>query len=394
MQRTETGAVSSPATTPPRAVIVPLILALVAGVLAGLWAALQRVGWTLPSLTPALASLHGPLMIGFLGTLISLERAVALAALDRLRYRWSYAAPVLAGLGTLLLIPTNGARAATALVVGGSIGMALIYAVIVRRHRALYTVTMALGALCWLVGNLLWIAGQPIFVVVHWWIAFLVLTIVGERLELSRVLRLTVKSQRLFGVAATIFLAGTALTAFALDAGVRVSGVGEIALALWLLRYDVARRTIGKQGLTRFIGACLFFGYIWLGIGGVIGITFGAMYAGFHYDAFLHAILLGFVMSMIFGHAPIIFPSLTGRQMAYSPLFYSHFLLLHVALVVRESSDLSAWMPGRMWGGLLNVIAILLFFAITIRSVVVEIRSQSASAATAAPHSQAAIRTL
>nr|BFE78121.1 hypothetical protein GCM10020093_007220 [Planobispora longispora] len=41
---------------------------------------------------------HGPLMaLGFLGTLISLERAVAL------RSRWGYAAPALSALGAVAL---------------------------------------------------------------------------------------------------------------------------------------------------------------------------------------------------------------------------------------------------------------------------------------------------
>ena len=389
MQPVEMRAVNTPALTPPRAIMIPLALAIAVGVLAGLWAALQRLGWTMPTITQSLPSLHGPLMVGFLGTLISMERAVALSALDRARFRWTYAAPVLAGLGSVLLIPTNSALAAKALVVAGSVGLALIFAVIVHRHKAMYTVTMALGAVCWLLGNLLWFSGQPIFVVVHWWIGFLVLTIVGERLELSRVLRLTVTSQRLFGLAAAIFLAGIVLSAFVLDAGIRLAGIGELGLALWLLRFDVAKRTIRLHGLTRFMGACLFVGYIWLGIGGAMGIAFGAMYAGFLYDAFLHAILLGFVMSMIFGHAPIIFPSLTGKQMAYSALFYSHFLLLHAALIVRVVSDLNAWTPGRLWAGLLNVVAVLLFVAITIRSVFIEHRHQQHDArVTTTTHAQ------
>jgi acyl-CoA thioester hydrolase len=46
--------------------------------IAGLYGALARLGWTLP-LGASLAALHGPLMIsGLFGTLISLERAVAL----------------------------------------------------------------------------------------------------------------------------------------------------------------------------------------------------------------------------------------------------------------------------------------------------------------------------
>ena len=58
-----------------------LALVVLAGValLAGMWAGLVRIGWSLPTLQPDLVSLHGPLMLGgFLGPVIGLERAVAL----------------------------------------------------------------------------------------------------------------------------------------------------------------------------------------------------------------------------------------------------------------------------------------------------------------------------
>ena len=35
------------------------------------------------------------------------------------------------------------------------------------------------------------------------------------------------------------------------------------------------------------------------------------------HDALLHAPFLGFVMAMIFGHAPVVFPALTGRPLPY-----------------------------------------------------------------------------
>lgn len=68
----------------------------------------------------------------------------------------------------------------------------------------------------------------------------------------------------------------------------------------------------------------------------------------------LGAVMLGFVLSMIFGHAPIIFPALTGRTIAYNAYFY-------VCLIVREIGDLTLWMQGWMWGGLLNIAAVLIF---------------------------------
>ena len=71
-----------------------LMLVIVAALLAGLWAG--RLGWKLPTWQARLASAHGPLMVaGFLGTLVALERTVALGD------RWCYAAPGLSGAGPL-----------------------------------------------------------------------------------------------------------------------------------------------------------------------------------------------------------------------------------------------------------------------------------------------------
>lgn len=65
---------------PSRWTRLPLMALALLALLLGLWAVLLRLGWRLPPLTPQLILLHGPLMVaGFLGTLISLERAVALS---------------------------------------------------------------------------------------------------------------------------------------------------------------------------------------------------------------------------------------------------------------------------------------------------------------------------
>ena len=90
------------------------------------------------------------MVCGFLGTLIGVERAVALGAF------WPYAAPLLTAVGTLALL---AGLPAPPLMTLGSLGLVAIFAVIVRRQCALATVTMALGALLWLVGNGCWLAG-------------------------------------------------------------------------------------------------------------------------------------------------------------------------------------------------------------------------------------------
>lgn len=344
----------------------PIIALVALAALMGLWGATQRIGWGLPNLNANLVGAHGPLMIGgVLGTVISLERAVALSALANAKRHWSYLVPALSGIGGLLLVLSGASIPAKALLMFGSAGLLVIVLVMLRRQFALYTVVMTLGALFLVIGNVIWLSGQPIYQSVHWWIGFLVLTIISERLELSRITRLSQRSQQLFLLATGVLIAGVVLTLFDLNAGVRLAGAGNLALAGWLLRYDLARRTVRQKGLTRFIAVCLLIGYVWLGVGGLMGIAFGAVYAGLQYDALLHSILIGFVVSMIFGHAPIIFPALSGREIRYASFFYVYLALLHFSLVLRLAGDLGGWLSGRMWGGLFNVAAVLLFMITT-----------------------------
>jgi len=134
------------------------------------------------------------------------------------------------------------------------------------------------------------------------------------------------------------------------------------------LVYDVARRTIRQSGLTRFIAVCLLSGYIWLGAGGGLALVNGGVMAGPHYDALLHAIFLGFVFAMIFGHAPIIFPSVLKIPITFQLAFYAPLILLHLSLLLRVVGDLTLWMPGRQWGGMVNVLTLLAFMGGMVRS--------------------------
>src|SRR5690606_13672016 len=124
------------------------------------------------------------------------------------------------------------------------------------------------------------------------------------------------------------------------------------------------------EGLTCCSGACLLSGYIWLAFAGLMALWKGAVYAGFDYSLILHAFLLGFVFSMIFGHMPIILPALTGLKVAYNPLFYGHLVLLHITLIVRTNGNLLHNIRVRQWRGLLNVVTILFFMAVTIVTVI------------------------
>lgn len=346
-----------------RRINLPFLLLAILALLAGLWAGLLRLPWPLPSLRPTLPMAHGPLMVGgFLGTLVSLERAVGLSALGPGR-RWTYVAPAAAGLGSLLLIIGVGNPTGPLLITVGSAGLLAAMLSIVRLQPLLHSWIMALGAAAWLVGNVLWLAGRSVPQVTLWWGGFVVLTIVGERLELNRLLRLTPARRLAFLGGIALFLAGAALSVVDFAAGVRLAGLGMAVLAVWLLAFDIARRTVRKAGLTRYIAASLLAGYFWLGVAGMLGLRFGGVTAGLHYDAFLHSIFVGFVFSMILAHAPIILPAVTGLAVPYQPRLYIPLALLQISLLLRVASDLAGWLPGRRWGGLLNEVAILLFLA-------------------------------
>lgn len=335
---------------------IPLLLLAIVALLFAIWAGLLRVGWAWPALQPDLAAAHGPLMISaFLGTVIGLERAVALGK------KPAYLVPLLSAVGGVLLISGLSWVWAGRLMLLASVGLVVLFALIVRRHTAVYTITMALGSLSWLGGNILLLIGKPIHIVTPWWMAFLVLTIAGERLELSRVLRPTRRTITLFTVTTITYLAGVILSAIDYNPGVRLAGAGMVAIAMWLIVFDIARRNLRHRELTRFIAICLFSGYFWLGLGGSLWVIHGGVVAGPIYDAILHSIFIGFVFSMIFGHAPLIFPSILGRPMAYLPVFYVHLAILHITLWMRVVGDLTNNIPLRQWGSLLNGIALLLF---------------------------------
>jgi hypothetical protein len=340
---------------------LPLLAASILALLAGLWAGLLRLGWSLPVIQPGLYAAHGPLMVaGFLGTVISLERAVAIEE------RWSYAAPVLSAVGAVALIIGVPDPIGALLIAAASLVLVAISATVLRRQTALFTVTIAAGAVAWLVGNILWLIGTPIIQMFSWWVAFLVLTIAGERLELSRFVAAGTRRELLFAAGVGVLFAGLVLDLAEPAAGLRLEGAGMLLLVLWLWCYDLARRTVRQRGLTRFMAVNLLGGYFWLGAGALAWLWFGGDLTTFHYDAMLHTIFLGFVFSMIFAHAPVIFPAVLQSPLPYRRAFYLHSALLHLSLAMRIGGDLWGSYASYQWGGMLNVAAVLVFVGNTV----------------------------
>jgi hypothetical protein len=332
---------------------------------------------------PDLLLVHGPLMVGaFLGTLVSLERAVAI------NRNWAYAGPLATALGGLWLILSPTAMSPRFLYLAGSVVLVVITVIFLRRQPTLYNACVALGACTWTAGNGLWALGWPFFVVVPFWMGFLLLTIAGERLELSRLLSLSTTSRFLFNFSSGVFVAGLILAAMGFVAepearivfgatnevyssvwfgrGTRLMGAGLLLIGLWLVYFDMARRSLRKEGLPRFMGICLLLGYGWLVFSGLLWTVYGPLVAGPAHDAVLHTFFLGFVFGMIFAHAPVIFPAVLKRSLDFHPAFYTHLALLQIGLLVRISGDLTDTFQVRSWGGMLNALALVLFLLNTV----------------------------
>jgi hypothetical protein len=350
------------ATLPPMArllLALPAIAALVCGVLSGL----ARLGLPMPDSIVRLVSVHGVLMIGgFFGTVIGLERAVALRRL------WPFAAPLFSGIAGLLLIGGAPAGAAQWLLCLAAMVMLLACASVWRQQRMAHHATLAVAALCWLAGNFVWILAGVIAPAVPLWTTFLLLTIAGERLELSRFMPTPPRARSAFAGIVVAMLAGTATALADEAAGMRLFAAALCALALWLLRFDIARHTIKSSGLTRYMAACLLSGYLWLLLAATLGLA-GALQPGSPLrDASLHALLLGFVFSMVFGHAPIILPAVSTLKFRWHAGFYVPLAALHLGLGARLFAGLTGNFALRQQAAIANSIALVLFMMLVITS--------------------------
>ena len=263
----------------------------------------------------------------------------------------------------------RSARSAPLLITAGSLVMVAIFVVVWRRQPSLFMATMTVGALAWTCGNAQWLAGAAIYRVVFWWLAFLVLTIAGERLELNRVLRPTRGVRGAFVVAVATCSAASSRRGGGRSRASALMGAGLVGVDLLAraLRRGAADgpsaradAVHGRQPSRRLRVA---------GFGGAIAAVTGAAMPGCSTTRCSMPSSSGSSMSMVFAHAPIIFPAVLGLPLAYRPSFYLHVGVLHLSLIVRVAGDLDdelgRW---RGWGGLFNALALLLFMINTGRS--------------------------
>ncbi len=325
----------------------------------GLWTALDLIGWRVAPIAAALPGAHGVLMVnGVLASLIGVERAVALGR------RPYYAAPLLTAFASVGLALGTTPKLAFEGVTAGAAALLVLFAIILRRQPALYTATMALGAACLVVGDYFGSGGTAIFELIPWWGSFLVLVIAAERLELTRVVRQTAFNRGLFAFTAALGPLGAAISTVAFSTGFMLAAAGWLLVAVWLIFHDLAWWNLDRAGLPRFTAVSLLLGFAWLLVGGGLILIDGGVLAGLAYDAGLHAIFLGFVLSLVFAHALVIVPAVLGRPIPFHAVLYVPVGMLELSLVARVYADLANDPVLREWAGLFNVGAIVLFGAL------------------------------
>lgn len=340
------------------------MLTAIAALLLGLWAGVARIGWSLPSADGDLMLRHGGLMVvGFVGTVIAVERAVAV------RSPAAFAAPALSAAAGLALIV--GAPASIPPVLAGVAGLAysLNIATLLARHRLPPFAVLLAGGLCLSMAAVVWWDSGSMRHVVLWWMSFLVLTIGAERLEIIRFQHFST-ADAWSGIAIVVLLlVGPAMAHVNLDVGTRLLGVALAAGPLWLMRRDIALRTVRTDGLSRFAAVGVLTASGWLAASGVLLIATGVG-GGLAYDAVVHTFFIGFVFGAIIAHAPIILPAVTGLRFPYSPLLYAPLVVLDGALVLRVGADLVEGGALRRWAGLIQALAIMLFLLLSVGSVI------------------------
>ena len=325
--------------------------------LAGLDAALMLLGLPAPVSADRLPDVHGMLLVlGFVGTLIALERAVALGRRPGSSRRpcsvpgpsrWSHPHPCRSGRRCSWRVRPASSRS-TCRCGGGS---ATTRSWSRRSARSSPSARPRSGS-----------AGSPYRCCCPGWSASWCSPSPGSASSWPGSRWGRRAAPILLGLATALV---TAVTASLLWAGSTPAlGLALLALVAWLASHDAARRTVRSTGPARFMALGMLGGYLWLGVAGAVWLVAGAVRGGPAYDAVVHAAFLGFTMSMVMAHAPVILPAVLRRPLAYHPAFLVPLALLHASLALR------VWVGDALghplaWqvGGVANIAALLGFVA-------------------------------
>ncbi|SIN81875.1 hypothetical protein [Algoriphagus halophilus] len=345
----------------------PLLLLVFACLLSGILTGWFRLGLDLPVSRVFLH--HGAMMTGsFLGTVILIERIVTF------KKKWLFALPII-NASSLLFFYLNWNQIAFSCLIIGSLGLVFVFYLINLKQTELGYQMMWVGSAMWLVGNAHLLIFQKYANSIIWWMGFLLLTIVGERMELTRFLPLSQFKKNILMLFLLLFVISCVLP-FHLG-GQLLTGISMTGIGFWLLLYDMVRKSIKKPGIHRFSALTLSFAYSWLAVAGIFFLFNQS--GSISYDALIHSFFLGFVFSMIFAHAPIILPGVLGlASKPYHSVWYFWVGIFQLSLVVRILGDFLSFLSWKQVGGFINGVVILIFIVNVVGLLMVNVRKEKA----------------
>ena len=273
---------------------------------------------------------------------------------------WAWAGPAFHVLAVLTLL-AGAPRPVPAVCFALSfLVLGFIYLEVHRRQPTLAVLVQAAGVIGGIAASLLWAMNPSFATAMPLCVLYVVATIIGERMELARVTIVGTRAENLITALVLALAAAGVIYILVPAVGYRLMGALLLAISLTTVRVDVAKNLVRAKGLPQYSAACMLAGYFWLALAGLAWLGMGQV-SGFSYDASVHTIFLGFVMSMIFAHAPIILTSVIRKMLPYSPVLYVPMVLLHAGLMVRVGADIFAHTGVYQVGGMTNVVAVLLF---------------------------------
>jgi len=304
----------------------------------------------------ARVALYHPVIFisGFFGSLLSIERAIGL------RKNFLFVIPVSLILGVLLLITFGNPY----LLVASSLLFSIPSIIVFRMGKHLFY--FLFSSVLFFLGNLFFVSGgmrSGALALAE----SLVFYVLAERIELARIIKLKVSDILLFVLAFFAVLVGAFLLYFneinsrffpsSDNFPFYLIGFADLYLGMWFLLKDVAKRVIKiSGGLSRYSALAILLGHFSLLLGGFF-LFFGKWR---FWGESIHFMTLGFTFSMVFGHAPLIFPQILKIKPFFSRALYFPLSLLHFSVFIRF---LSAFFHNLKTLALsLNSLSILIFF--------------------------------
>ncbi len=332
----------------------------------GIYSGIIRIGQPLPSGAYLPIAHHGVLMAGsFLGTLICLERVVTFPD------KRAWITVILMAFSFPLFV-FNQAQHGVLCLLAGSTGYSWISINNYRKYKLKGDLIMAVGSVFQVIAYIIFFLTFSYPKAFAGWLLFLILTIIGERLNLTRFLPVSKKAfyEVYFWIGLLL------LSSFLYHFGLKVIvGLSMAGLAQWLLRHDIVRINLRRTGHYHFLGLALLPAYLWLGVTGFLSML--EMGNPYLYDAVLHSFFVGFVLSMILAHAPIIFPGLLGiKTTPFHPVMYVWLAGLHASLIIRIYGDMTENFELRKLGGICNGVFFVIYILTVLLLIVKFKRSQ------------------